>query len=321
MAQQLTRISAEEFDGVPAWRLRSPDGATGLIARQGGTLLSWQPEPGVEVIDGYTTAAELQAVAGKRSLISVPWVGEIDGGTYQFGGKTYQVKQTANGLLSKVEMRRVRAGDALMLAGTIKPSAAYPWKLEVSVVFALEQGLDERRHLSLTVSVKNASGEEAPVAIGWSPYVKLPEVAGISNLSLSVRARTRIAANPAGVPIPGDAALTGVSSPVVYEYIGREKLRETFTNLVPNSDGVVVTRIGDPATGSFLQLTQEPAESPFVAVSTGDSLERDARQALALAPRTAMVNAFNRPDQAVFLRLGRGERRSMTATLSYKAAR
>lgn len=319
MASKLTRISAEEFDGLPAWRLTAADGASALIAQRGATLISWQPAPGApSVIDGYQSAEELLNRTGNRSLVEGPWVGPIGAGTYRFAGKDRKVKGDGEGaLIGDLDFKRVRAGDALMLSTRFKGIAAYPWKLEISVVFALEQGADSGRHLSVTIQAENISGASVPLALGWRPYVRFPGMEGISNLSLSVQARTRIATNQQGIPIAGDAALTGVASPILREYIGKESLDAVFGDLVPNSGGVVVTQLRDPVRGSLLQLTQEPAESPYVRVSTADDLSRGSRGSLLLSPRTALVNSFNRPDQASLVQLAEGDVRSLTATLSY----
>ena len=56
MTKNVPAVTQHEFDGLPAWKLTSPTGAEALVAERGATLISWQPRPEVEVIDGYESA-------------------------------------------------------------------------------------------------------------------------------------------------------------------------------------------------------------------------------------------------------------------------
>ena len=95
MTKNVPAVTQHEFDGLPAWKLTSPTGAEALVAERGATLISWQPRPEVEVIDGYESAEELEAQTGDRSLVMLPWCGRIAEGTYSFGGARYKLAERA----------------------------------------------------------------------------------------------------------------------------------------------------------------------------------------------------------------------------------
>ncbi len=318
MAGFVPSIDSVDFCGFPAWQLSTPEGSSALVAARGATLLSWQPRPGQEAIDGYESGKELEEVAGERSLVMAPWCGKIPSGSYSFAGKHIEVSPGMPGLLAQLDFVRVPAGGALRLVADVEASEAYPWPFTVSVIFSLDTGKGGFEHLSFTLDVTNRGSYEAPVALGWRPCVKMPGVHGISNFSLAIPARTKVVATKEGNPLPGDAAFAGVGFPVRVDYLGRQKIDQAFTDLVPNEDGIVTTSLTNPARGSQILLTQEPTEAPVVCINTGDELARASRGSVALSPRSALDNAANRADAASRLPLMPGHTRSLTATLTYK---
>lgn len=320
----VTAVERQDFFGMPAWRVSSPSGATALVAERGATVLSWQPRPGDEVIDGYVSGEELDGHIGNRSLIMAPWCGRVAGGAYSFGGRSHRLPGGAElsglgGRVTGLDFARVGTGDPLVLKGSLQGDDGYPWDLEITVIVALEAGSDEQENLSVTIDVRNDSDAPAPVTLGWHPYVRMPGLAGISNLSLAIPARMKILTDSRIIPLPGDAAFAGVKAPVRHDYIGSLRMDQAYTHLVPDEDGVVVTELHDPARGSRVLLTQEPSEAPVVHVFTGDGLPRAERQSIALEPCSALSDAFNRADAKARLALEPGRTRSLTATLSYIA--
>lgn len=320
-----TSIEEEDFFGHRAWRLVSPDGPSALVAERGATLLSWQPSESHEVIDGYIDGDELEAHFDARCLIMAPWCGRIASGKFSFDGASHTVSSPEiaglGGLTAELEFTRVPAGDALRLTSRLDASDAYPWDLEISVIFSLEGGVSGFEHLSLTIDATNVSESRAPVSIGWHPYLKMPSMDGISNLSLSIPARAKVLTDNRLIPLTGDAAFAGIASPARHDYLGSEKIDQSFTQLVPNEDGVVVTSVTNPARGTQILLTQEPSEAPVVHVFTADNLPRNSRKSIALEPCSAIPDAFNRADQASRIPLESGETRSLTATLSYRPSK
>ncbi len=325
MVASETSIEAVDFFGQPAWRLVAPGGASALIAERGATLLSWQPTPGAEVIDGYASAQELVGFVDARSMIMVPWCGRLSRGSFRFGSERYTV--TSDGEIAwptgaaGLDFVREPAGDALLMRGVLPGVEGYPWDLAVTVIFSLEGGAAGLEHLSLSVEVLNLSEESAPVAIGWHPYVRMPGVEGISNLSLSIPARSKILTDPRQIPLNGDAAFAGIAAPARFDYLGHQSIDQSYSGLVPNEDGVVVTSVTNPVRGTQLLVTQEPSEAPVMHVYTSDDTARHRRGSIALGPYSALPDAFNRADAASRTPLLPGDTRSLTVTLSYRAAR
>lgn len=314
------RITAQDFDGNPAWLLSAPGGASALVAARGATLLSWSPDG--EVFSGYRNGAELEEAAGGRGLIEAPWVGPLAGGCYTWDGQSYRLEADTTGRCLRVhscEFRRERSADALILRAELPAVAGYPWPVGIQVVYALGDSSAGTHHLSVSLEVTNLGESCAPVAVAWNGYLRFPQLASISKMSTTVSARTKIAADAHGIPAPGDAALTGVSTPVEWPVLGASRIDSTFTSLVPTSDGVVATVLTDPARERDIILAQEPSEAPYVRLWTGDTLERGAREALLVAPASALPNAFNRSDQVGRVALAPGQSRSLTVTMSYPA--
>ena len=121
----VTAVERQDFFGMPAWRVSSPSGATALVAERGATVLSWQPRPGDEVIDGYVSGEELDGHIGNRSLIMAPWCGRVAGGAYSFGGRSHRLPGGAElsglgGRVTGLDFARVGTGDPLVLKGSLQ---------------------------------------------------------------------------------------------------------------------------------------------------------------------------------------------------------
>lgn len=320
----LVPISEENFCGFKAWRIGAPDGSSALVAQRGATLLSWRPLGGSEVIDGYGDGEELASGSDGRCLVMAPWVGKIAGGAYTFGGTRIDLphelaaREGFGALVSGIDFVRREAGDALRLVAEIAAGPAYPWDFELSVLFALEAGVGSEAHLSVTIEARNLGDTPAPMCLGWLPYVTLPGRSGISNLSVTVPARTKVMAS-GGIPLNGDAAYGGICAPESIGYIGASRIERAYTDLVPDENGVVKTVVSDPVSGASVTLTQEPSEARVVYVSTGDNFAHRPRSSIGLGPCSALANAFNRADEAARLVLPSGESRSLTSTLTFRS--
>ena len=319
---QHTVISEVSFDGMRAWRMTSDSGATALVAARGATLISWQPYPGVDVIDGHINAQELSTADASRSIVAVPFIGRIKHGEYRFNGADYHItgldgKQALHGLVFDQDFVAEDVTDTLTLRCDFPGCEGYPWAFTVRVTFSLNTGADEVEHLSVTIDATNKDKVTIPLAIGWHPYVKFPGHKTISNYSLTIPARTRIVYGPDLVPLMGEYAYSGVKAPVEIEYLGQQEMDESYRGLIPNDEGVVVTTVSDVSSNSRIELTQEPAESPVVHLFTGDTINRNRRGALALEPLSHLPDAFNRADSVASVALEPGHTRSLTATLTY----
>ena len=320
---QVTRVVREEFDGMPAWRIQSESGASALVAERGASLLSWQPRPGVEVIDGYADAQELSGAVASRCDVMVPWAGRVKDAQYVFDGVTYHLERRINGaalhgLVQFLDFTAERTDELLTLRCDCAGAEGYPWPFTVRVTFSIDASADGCERLSVTIAATNTGDTDIPMVIGWHPYFRLPGHKTISKYSLEIPARTRIAFGPDMVPLPGEAAYGGVKAPVVLDYLGARKMDESYRGLIPDDDGVVNTKVRDVASGATITLSQEPSETPVVHVFSSDGLPRNERASLALEPLSHLPDAFNRADSKTSVRLAPGATRQLTATVTYQ---
>lgn len=318
------QVRSEEFDGMPAWRITSDTGASALVAERGASLISWEPRPGINVIDGYINADELKQASWSHSLIAAPWPGRVKDDTFVFDGVTYHLppvpgRDTAlHGFVWDEDFVVDDAGTSLTLRCDLEGVEGYPWPFTLRVTYSLESGSDGEEHLSASIAATNTGSTDIPLAIGWHPYVKLPGHETIADYDFSVPARTKVLYGSAMVPLLGEAAYSGVNSPVTFNPIGQVQMDESYRGLVPNEHGVVVTTVRDSASSMRVQLSQEPAEAPILHVYSGDGAPRDPRGSLALEPLSHLPDAFNRADCAGSIRLAPGATRHLTATISFK---
>ncbi|MBM7825261.1 aldose 1-epimerase [Arcanobacterium pluranimalium] len=321
-SSHIAHIEQTDFDGMPAWRIEASSGARAIVAERGATLISWQPRAGVEIIDGYHSAQELSGTVSSRSRIQAPWCGRIKDGRYAFDGSSYELAlnedgEALHGLVADKDFSLINANNTLTLGYEFSGEEGYPFSFAIEVTFSLESGADGEEHLSVTITARNTSETDIPLAVGWHPYIKLPGNKTISNVSLEIPARTKILVDSALIPRAGEAAYAGVKAPVIVDYMGSTKFDTSFRGLIPDDDGVVVTTIRDLAGQGRVSLTQEPADAPVVHVFTADNLPRDSRASIALEPLSHLPDAFNRADSKASVRLAPGGIRQLTATLTY----
>lgn len=323
VGSHFTQIEETLFDGLGAWRITADSGATALVAAAGATLLSWQPEPGKEVIAGYRSAADLQNTVASRSRIMVPWCGRIKDGSYRFRGKRYCLAGDTpggamHGLIGAQEFSRVSSPAALVLSAKIGGVPGYPWNFTVTVTFSLESGADGVEHLSVQITAKNTNSCEIPLAVGWHPYIKIPGMKSINKCRVEIPARTKILVDAQKIPRAGEAAYAGVQAPVVYEYLGSTQEDTSFRGLIPEDDGVVTSVVRDLGSNAEVRISQEPALAPVLHMFTADGLPDGARGSIALEPSSHLPDAFNRADSVASVGLPAGGERTVTVTLSYR---
>lgn len=307
--------------GGKAWRL-DQDRASALIAARGATVISWDPGVGESVIAGYQTPEELEEGKGSRSRILAPYPGRINHGTFTWNGQRMSLPLSSDGharhgFVSGLEFEQVAKGATLQLRAQHEANDEWPWSFVVDVVYALGAGEGDSARLAVDISVTNLAPDVAPVSLGWHPLVRFPGGGKITDLSLRIPARKKISTSPDLIPLPGESGYAGIHAPVVMDRIGKTEIDTAYMGLVPNDEGVVKTTVKNSLTGRTISLVQEPAEAPVIVVWTGDSLDRGAREAIALEPHSHVPDAVNRADASSSIGLKPGETRSMTATLIY----
>ncbi|MDR6938944.1 aldose 1-epimerase [Arcanobacterium hippocoleae] len=311
-----------DFDGLPAWEIIADSGAKAVVTQLGATLISWEPKPGKNVIDGYHNAAELRQCIASRSRVLAPWPGRVKDGSYVFDGERYQLEFDANGeaihgLVQDLDFAVVAKDTALVLAADCPGGVGYPWPFRIEVTFSLENGADGVEHLSVVIAATNTGAQDIPLALGWHPYLRIPDQEVISNCELEIPARTKILVDGKKIPLAGEAAYAGVQAPVKYAYVGNTEIDDSFRGLVPDEDGVATTFVRSLSSTQQIKVSQEPISTSVMHVFTADDLPRDSRKSFALEPLSNLPDAFNRADSMASVRLRPGGVKTISATLSY----
>ena len=329
------RFRARTLDvgGIAAVELVDTHGsARALFARRGATLLDWQVtdrDERIALTDGYADAAELAAQDGVRNGVLAPFPNRIADGRYRFDGRGHDLlpgvagtRHIYHGFLRELDLAVARIGDGddgadVLFTGTIEPDAfpGYPFALALSVAARLDA-----HGIGLVVTATNVGDVAAPYAGGWHPYFRLGD-APLATLELTVPASCTIDADEQLIPLPGDAAFAALNARPTLDFrhprpLGAQVLDRCYADARPDADGVIRSRLRDPATGRTLTVWQRGG---LIHVFTGDTLARDARRSIAIEPVEAMSDAFNRSEFAELLRLPPGATRRFACGAEFRA--
>ena len=250
---------------------------------------------GRAVLDGYE--ADQLCPSGRGQLLA-PWPNRIEDGSYELGGRTYQLaldeperRNAIHGLVRwSAWSVTERTSERVVLRHTLHPSPGYPFALDFRVEYALgEDGL------SVRVEATNVGAEPCPYGAGQHPYLAVATDL-VDDVELRVPAATVLQSNERGLPVG--------ASPVAAELdfrearqIGATVLDHCFTGLERDAGGRARVRLGE--------TTLWVDESwPYVMVFTGDPLPDVARRSVAVEPMTCAPNAFRTGDGLVVLEPG-----------------
>ncbi|MFC7405953.1 aldose 1-epimerase [Georgenia alba] len=321
----------ENDDDATTWHLAHPSGSSLRLAATGATLLSWQvpgPDGPHDLLDGYTSAAELAERDGYRNAVLAPWSNRIRDSRYTFQGEVHDVgpgetgiRDGLHGLVTRQVFERVAGTDgAITVRTSITPDTGpgYPFAVDLEVTYRLTAGPAGEQALTVEMDATNVGDGPAPVGLGWHPYFRLPGHPSIDELELTIPARTRVLTDAGIIPLPGDEAFEPVQPPgdVGLSPIGATVLDQAFTDLLPGPDGTVASVLRSPRTGDTLTLWQQAAEARIVHVFTGDLLARDRRASVAVEPCSFGGDALNRETEAMVLQPG--GRRHLRADVVYE---
>ncbi|GAB7192407.1 aldose 1-epimerase [Kineococcus sp. NUM-3379] len=252
------------------------EGVHVVVSCLGATLLRWVRGHGderLDLVDGYLGAAELRAQDGARGAVVAPCTGAG-------WSRGYGLVRTA-----EFEVRSCSAGAGAahltFAAGATGPRAAWPHEVDVTVDYTVTaSGID------VAVTGRNAGTSPAPWRCGWHPWFRLG-APGADELELRVPAASVLPPDTGG----GTGADTGGETgggPAPDLRTSRSlrgvRLDTCYGDLRVDADGRVRTTLRHRAGGRSLTLWQAPG---VLRVSTGDTLGRDRRRSVALAPAEA----------------------------------
>jgi galactose mutarotase-like enzyme len=219
------------------------NGATSAVVTEVGATLRSLTVGGAEVIDGFSV--DERSSAGRGQVLA-PWPNRLQDGTYKFEGRSGRAPlnepEHGNAIHGLVRwMPWIAAGRderSVELGCVVHPQPAYPWRLELSVRYALTEG-----GLEAEARATNASDAPAPFGIGFHPYVSVGVPADGS--SLLVPASSFLPIDERGLPEGDPVAVDGGQMDFrALREIGSTVLDTAFTGLERDAAGVSRVRRG-----------------------------------------------------------------------------
>ena len=255
---------------------------------------------GIDLVEGFS--ADVVPPLGAGTVL-VPWPNRIRDAIWTQNGVRHLLAITEpgqmnaiHGLLAVTAYRLVeRSVDAVTLAATVYPQAGYPYQLDTTVTYALtDEGL------AVTHTIRNVGSEDAPVALGTHPYLKIGDVP-TGDLVLRLNATSHIDVdhrlNPVGeTPVDGTrfdlrggARVDDLDLDDGFGGVVAQDGRGEHSLTAP--DGRRVTLWGDENMAYVQAFT--PRIFPVRTRGTDGATTVQLGQAVAIEPMTAPADAFN----------------------------
>jgi len=258
---------------------------------------------GVQLVEGWHVEDYPQYCPG---VVMAPWANRIDGGRWNYAGRTRQFninivdQQNANhGLLMDYPYTVVEQTESsVTLAATIFPRDAYPFLVETTVRYALNED-----GLTVTHTAVNRSADPAPYGVGGHPYFKFSKVP-TQDLTLTLSAKSYLPTDdrqiPTGIdPVDGTRFDLRAGGKIKDNFID-----QNYTNLDFGTDGLAHTTLTTDA-GEGVDVWQDHNFKHVVIFSPSFYPTRDGQvYAAAIEPATLGPNAFNTGDDLMWLATG-----------------
>jgi aldose 1-epimerase len=277
------------------------DGQRAVVVEVGGGLRSYSVD-GVEVLDGYPQTA--MCTSGRGQLL-IPWPNRLQGGTYEFDGRTHRLPLTeperGNAIHGLVRWSSwtvaQRASDRVVVRHVIHPQPGYPFEVDVRVEYALLP-----TGLTVTTTATNVGEEACPYGNGAHPYLTL-DTPTVDSIVPRAPGRSVLVSDDDGIPT-GTVAVAGTE----YDFleprlIGSAKLDNAYTELERDGDGVASVDLEHEASGAGVTVWLDRTYR-YVMIFSGDPLPEVSRRSLAVEPMTCPPNAFRTGQDVVRLEPG-----------------
>ncbi len=271
-----------------------------LLSAHGGIInaLVFTDSAGAQqnVIAGFDCLQAIEKDQYYRGVPLYPFVNRLDGGRYEFDGRSYQfpVNEVArnNALhgfiqhlpvqISVLQLSQTRA-QAQLTYHYSGDRDAYPFPARVTMVYTL----DSSGSLELSMSVHNQAASAVPVGIGWHPYFTLGEP--MDDLQLQLPPSQRVVVDERMLPTSGLEALTSFTAlePIAQTAFDTCYLLDSANNPAPSVQEVVlwsaqarhglsIWQISGSGQFNYLQICIPPD-----------------RASIAIEPVSCGINAFN----------------------------
>ena len=272
-----------------------------VVTEVGATLRRYD-SGGRRVLDGF----EASAIAdGGRGQVLAPWPNRVADGTWSWEGSDLQLPLTEvpnrnaiHGLVRWTGWTMAeRSEDSVTMATTVWPIPGYPFLLELTATYRLDDD-----GLTTQLRARNVGTRRAPYGVGQHPYFTAGTELVDTSL-LTVPARTRLLTDERGNPtgredVDGSAYDFRVARP-----IGDLHIDTAYTDLIPGDDGRVRVRLERPD-GGGVEVWSGPA-TRWLQVFTGDTLAPDKRRlGAAVEPMSCPPGALVSGDDLVVLAPG-----------------
>lgn len=265
----------------------------------GGGLRSYAVD-GRDLLDGYP--ADAMCTSG-RGQVLIPWPNRLDGGRYEFDGRSHQLPLTepehGNAIHGLVQWSdwsvAEREADRVVVEHALRPQPGYPFEVSLRIEYALSSG-------GLTVRTRATSvGVVCPYGAGAHPYLTLG-TRTVDPVELRIPAARLVRTDARGIPtdaVPVDGTEFDFRRP---RPIGGTKLDNAFTDLERDADGMARVELRSGETGIDVWMDDTYR---YVTLYTGDPRPDVNRRSIAVEPMTCPANAFRSGEALIRLEPGR----------------
>jgi aldose 1-epimerase len=269
-----------------------------VVVEVGGGLRSYSAG-GRELLDGYR--ADEMSSSG-RGQVLIPWPNRLQDGSYEFGGRHYQLplneperRNAIHGLVRWANWTAIeREPHRVIMQHILHPQPGYPFSLRISIEYALsDHGLQVR------TKATNLGIDPCPYGSGAHPYLTLGTTR-IDGLILRVPGRTVLRSDERGLPICGEAVKDTEYDFRQPRQIGSIALDHAFTDLDWDANGCARVNLRDPDHGNEVSIWVDKSY-PYLMLFSGDPLPNVRRRSLAVEPMTCPPNAFRTGDALIRL--------------------
>ena len=269
------------------------------IAQVGASLREFKIGD-IELVVPYAEDEPAPLCAG---IVMAPWPNRIDGGKWQFEGKTLEVditihdQQNANhGFMGRYPYALVsQTQSSVTLAGTIYPREGYPFLVDTTVTYSLDEN-----GLTVSHTAVNKSEKAAPFAVGGHAYFQFSAVP-TADLTIKTNAKTFVKCNKRQIPIEWIPTPTDDYDLAEGVRVGDHFFDDDFTDFERDAEGLAHIYLTAPD-GRGIDVWQDE-KFGHVVLFTPDFFptKNGPVYAAAIEPQTAAPNAFNNGDGLVWL--------------------
>ena len=272
-----------------------------VVVSVGGGLRSYAAADR-ELLDGF---AETEVSPSGRGQVLIPWPNRVQGGSYEFGGRTHQLAldevsagNAIHGLVRWVGWTVAEhEANRVVVAQTLHAQPGYPFTLALSIEYALSSA-----GLTVRTSATNVGPDPCPFGSGAHPYVTVG-TPSVDTALLHVPAGSVLEADDHGIPT-GSRAVDGTEVDFRRPRpIGATKLDTGFTGLERDANGRARVELRHPDDSSGLVVWVDE-NYRYLMLYTGDDRPDVQRRSLAVEPMTCPPNAFRSGDDLVVLEPG-----------------